>query len=177
METKTSTAETSKEKQVEKKKTTVIFNKIDLTKAVSVARQTQPIKKKQSVTKTNVKVSKNYQQGIVTIMEDTVIEVAGNSIKKFIKECHPDVQSFISLNKTSKITVFAGGLIIDTINGFRIKITVVGDYTRRVIITNKKRKTIFNDITVATIIKETVPTDGQVVNNKNNNHGNKFRKH
>lgn len=161
------------EKQVEKPKKIVIFNKIDITKAVNVAKRTKPVKKTEKVKE--VKVSKNYEQGVISIFEDTVIEVADNSIKRFIKECHPDVQSFISHNEASKIVVYAGGLVITTKNGFRIKIHQVGAYRRRVTITDKKRKTLFNDITIATILKNSPDKPNQVVNNKNNNHSKQGR--
>jgi hypothetical protein len=131
--------------QQQKPKSIKIFNKIDLTKAVKKAKETKELKP--VVYKAKVKKSKNYVEEPVTIGQTDLLSIEEGSIRKYIDECHPEVKDFIHENHAETITAKCGQLIIVTRNKMRIVITTTGKFQRKVLITDKNKVVLFNDIT------------------------------
>lgn len=128
-----------------KPKTIRIFNNIDLTKAIKKAKEEPQVKK--NVIKVKVKKSKSYKEEPVTVFETDILSIQDGSIFKFIGECHPEIRKFIDENHPETITAKCGQLIIVSKNKVRIVISTLGAYKRKVLITDRKKNVLFNDIT------------------------------
>lgn len=149
-------AKKEKAKEVVKKKPEFkrIFNFIDLT---SVVNKVATIKKVKPKTTTKYKHTSAKELGYVlpTIFETTELQVNPNSIRKFLNECHSDVQTLINKNEFKSIKATCDDLTVITRNNLRIIICALGEYERKITITHKK-ELLFEGKTVVKFIKEKI---------------------
>jgi hypothetical protein len=124
--------------QKEKMVITRLFNKIDLTAVRSKARTAKPVHL--SVTKTKVKVSKNYKEEEITIGLDTFLKSQPGSVQDYLNECHDDIRTLIREQHAYSIKSSPGGLTILTRNKFRIQIKDIAPGKRSVDITGPKKE-------------------------------------
>lgn len=123
-----------------------IFSSVDLTKANKKAKDTED--KHSIVFKTKrAKVSKNYKEELITIHENTSLEVQDGSIQSFINECHPEIKEFIGKNHPKSYSAKCGQLTIITRNSMRIIVTTMGQFNKHVKITDKDKNILFDNIT------------------------------
>lgn len=136
-----------------------VFKPIDITLAnkkakIAVKKET----KKNTRFKTTELKKKEILENVnlITIKEDTNIETSENSIQRYINECHPDIRTFIKTNEIKKVNANCAELTIVTKNNFRVHIKTISDYERKVLITDNKRKVLFNNKTKVNFVKQAV---------------------
>lgn len=132
---------------------TKIFNFIDLTAAFSIK-----VKKKVKV-KGTYKHSANKEKdySLPTIFENTILRASDNSIRRYLNECHPDLQKLIQKQEIDTIKPICGEITIVTKAGLRIVVTTISKSERNVKITYKKQ-ILFNGKTTVVIDKEELPS-------------------
>lgn len=150
--------------QLQPKSKIIIFNKIDLTRAITVASKEKIKKKHERVLKVKVKKSKSYKEVEAEITEKTILDANNNSIGSYIEECHPDIRRFIGSNGIGIVTAKCGELTVITRNDLRVVIKTISASSRKVKISDKRGKILFDEITIAKAIKK--EKDGNRDNDK-----------
>lgn len=128
------------------------FSFIDLTAAIEASNQSKPSKNAGSKTRFKMTATKE-KNWVIPNPDALTIETMSGSIRRFINECHPDVQKFINKGEIKSVKAGAGEMTINTKNGMRVVISVEGARTRRIKITQGK-KVLFDNSTTVRIERE-----------------------
>jgi hypothetical protein len=130
----------------EKPKFKPVFNIIEV---ITVKQESSKKKPKNYEIKQNRKVREIEQkyEDIEIVSEDFVFESSDNSINKFIKECHPDIQKMITKNNINSVKASSHKLEVKTNNRLFIEISVISKFSRRIIVKDKRRKVLIDTIT------------------------------
>lgn len=129
----------------EKSKFKPVFNIIEV---ITVKPNTNKKAKEYKISKNRrVREIEQKYEDIELVSEDFVFEAANDSISKFIKECHPDIQKMITRNNINTVKASPHKLSIKTNNNLFIEISIISKFSRKIIVKDKKRKVLIDTVT------------------------------
>ena len=148
---KTKPIEAKKPKTVIKRK----FSPINITLALKKAKATvKKESKKNTKFRPTEKKSKDYFSDYAIVNEHSAIETMDGSIRKYLNECHPDINKFIEENEIKKLVAQCGCLTITTKNDFRVTIKTVSAHQKHVHIVDRKKNILFTGKIQVSFVKQ-----------------------